>query len=633
MSINEANPVPRILVIDDNQAIHEDFAKILTCSKPKDDTLDELETALFGSGNKNFVAPNYALDFAAQGQEALAMVKQAEAEGNPYSLAFVDGRMPPGWDGIETIRRLWKESPELQMVLCTAYADYSWEEIQQELGETDSLVILKKPFDIAEVLQLTYALTRKWELNREIQGRLHKLAYFDSLTGLPNRTQFLSYLKKSLDIAKKKQKMAALLYIDLDDFKRINDTLGHSIGDKLLEIIAQRLAGSVRDSDLIGSGAENHQTARLGGDEFTVLLSDIESEAVAESVAKRISNDLSHPVDLGSHQVMISPSIGIALSPSDGDNADTLMKNADLAMYFAKRKGPENYRFYQESMNSDALKNLTIETQLRYGLEKEEFSLVYQPQFDLNTGEMSGFEALLRWQNPELGVVPPMEFIPIAEESGLIYPIGEWVMRTACRQTKEWHDQGIVLPRIGVNASPKEFSHPDFLNRVKSILEETDLKPTFLQIEITETLLMENYEQTSKTLEELHQMGVQVAIDDFGKGYSSLNRLQSLSIDSLKIDRSFVRGINTGFKEESVLNAIIVMATGLNLGVIAEGVETQSQYHFLKAKLCNEAQGYMLSMPLTTDEAENFLKNKKCFSIDSEATFSTGAVAPGIPNA
>jgi diguanylate cyclase (GGDEF)-like protein len=611
---------PRILVVDDNRSIHEDFRKILLGDDSEDRTLDDLEAALFGQSEKTFSAPAYRIDFASQGQEALALVELAQKKNDPYSLAFVDGRMPPGWDGIETISHLWKVSPELQAVLCTAYADYSWEEIQQTLGDTDSLVILKKPFDIAEVLQLTHALTRKWELNRQIRGRLHQLAYFDSLTGLPNRAQFLNSLNGTLETAKKESKKAALLYIDLDDFKRINDTLGHMIGDKLLKIIAHRLASCIRQSDLLGKGAKNHETARLGGDEFTVLLPEIESEEMAAMVAQRICSSLAQPVDLDHHQMMVTPSIGIAMFPDDGTDADTLMKNADMAMFFTKRKGPENYCFFQESMNAEASKRLTIETQLRHALQRQEFFLAYQPQIDLKTGKMSGFEALLRWKNQKLGIIPPMEFIPIAEDTGLIHDLGEWVMRTACKQAQKWREQGMYLPRIGINVSPREFIRSSFIPRVRSALVESQLEPQCLQIEITETLLMEHYEGATRTLKELSRMGVQAAIDDFGKGYSSLHRLQTLTIDCLKIDRCFVSGINMGFRERSVLNAIITMAHGMNLGVIAEGVETEIQYQFLKEKQCSEAQGYMLSMPMTTDEAENFLKNGSNFSLDSELT-------------
>jgi diguanylate cyclase (GGDEF)-like protein len=621
---------PRILVVDDNLSIHEDFRKILPNDNSEDRSLNDLESALFGQTEQTFSGPTYRIDFASQGHEALAMVKQSEKEDDPYSLAFVDGRMPPGWDGIETISRLWQVSPELQVVLCTAYADYSWEEIQRTLGDTDSLVILKKPFDIAEVLQLAHALTRKWELNRQIRGRLHQLAYFDSLTGLPNRAQFLGSLARTLETAKKEPRKVALLYIDLDDFKRINDTLGHMIGDKLLKIIAQRLANCVRQSDLLGEDAQNHETARLGGDEFTVLLPEIGSKEMAAKVAQRICHNLAQPVELDHHQMMVTPSIGIALFPDDGTDADTLMKNADMAMYFSKRKGPENYSFFQASMKAEALKRLTIETQLRHALQRKEFSLVYQPQIDLKTERTSGMEALLRWKNQELGQVPPIEFISIAEETGLIHALGDWVMRTACLQAKSWRDQGLDLPRIGINVSPKEFIHPHFLSRVTSALTDSGLEPKRLLIEITESLLMEHYGEVTKTLSALRKIGVQIAIDDFGKGYSSLHRLQTLDIDWLKIDRSFVSEINTGFREQSVLNAIISMANGMNLGVIAEGVETQNEYLFLKKKKCDEAQGYVLGLPMTIDEAEEHLKKPPGIAFDIEPNCSENNRSAGF---
>lgn len=306
------------------------------------------------------------------------------------------------------------------------------------------------------------------------------------------------------------------------------------------------------------------------------------------------------------------------------------MKNADMAMYFAKRNGPEHYRFFQQSMNAEALQRLTIENQLRYALQRNEFSLLYQPQFDVQTGQICGLEALLRWNNQELGQIPPIEFIPIAEDTGLIHELGEWVMGTACRQAQRWRDEGLDLPRIGINVSPREFIHPEFLCRVNTALADSGLEPQVLLIEITETLLMKHYIGATKTLEELSRIGVQVAIDDFGKGYSSLHRLQTLTIDCLKIDRCFVNGINMGFRERSVLKAIINMAKGMKLGVIAEGVETENQYQFLKEHQCGEVQGYMLSMPMTVDEVEDLLKNRHRRLLACESTVCMNSSPPCV---
>lgn len=611
MNADHKHPVFRILVIDDNQAIHEDFRKILMQNKNTNTALDDLESALFGSETQVATTLNFELDEASQGAEGLAMVEAAVAEGRPYALAFVDGRMPPGWDGIETISHLWQADPDLQTVLCTAYADYSWQEIRKILGETDSLLILKKPFDNIEVQQLAHTLTRKWELSQEIKGRLHRLAYYDSLTGLPNRALFMNQITEKVKQIKAEGTTAALFFIDLDNFKRINDTLGHSFGDDLLKIIARRLDGCIRESDLAGYLGEDCGVSRLGGDEFTVLLQTATCPTDVADIAQRVLNKLSRPIELGPHKVMITPSIGIAMIPEDGDTVEDILKNADLAMYYAKRNGSNSFHFFQQSMNSEALKRLIVETQLRQALQREEFSLVYQPQYELQTGALSGLEALLRWHNHELGQVPPLEFIPVAEESGLILPIGEWVLRTACIQAKLWLDAGISVPRISVNISPIEFMQRNFVDYVKQVLQETGLPAAVLQLEITESLLFKEPDNCTEKLHGLNEIGVEIAIDDFGTGYSNLSRLRDLPINCLKIDRSFVYAIDGGKRNQSILGAIIAMASGMELDLIAEGVETDIQLNFLKQESCNEAQGYLFSRPLTLDNTTNFLQELK----------------------
>jgi len=597
----------RILVIDDNSAIHDDFRKILANSAKPGDTLHDMRSALFGSSSQTTPAVAFEIDCASQGEEGLDKVRHAQSAGRPYGLAFVDSRMPPGWDGIETIGHLWQACPDLQVVLCTAYTDYSWQDIRRKLGESDNLLFLKKPFDNLEVLQLAHALTRKWELNREIQCRLHQLAFYDSLTGLPNRTLFIDRLTQTLAAACRYNRKVALLFIDLDNFKRINDTLGHSIGDDLLKAVAERLANCLRSSDTVARSRGSEMAARVGGDEFTVILPELSRVEDAGVVAQRIAEQLGHPLNLGSHQVIVTPSIGIAVYPEDGDNKEALIKNADMAMYYSKRIGPNMFKYYQESMNATALKRMTIENHLRHAIERDEFTLNYQPQFDLASGQVSGMEALMRWNNWELGNVPPIEFIPIAEENGMILGIGEWVMRTACRQCKVWQDQGFPLQRIAVNVSIKQFTHTNFLKMISEVLAKTDLNPRFLEIEITESLLAQDTQEISDILHNLKAMNINIAIDDFGTGYSSLNRLKEMPIDCLKIDRTFVSGIHGGMKDQSIICAIIAMAEGMNLKVIAEGVETKGQLEFLRGKKCQEAQGFLFSRPLSTQQAEAFL--------------------------
>ncbi len=603
----------RILVIDDNTAIHEDFLKILTKTTGAGDGIEDMEALLFGSEAQPVPSTDFEIDTASQGEAGLDLARKAKAENRPYSLAFVDGRMPPGWDGIETISHLWKESPDLQVVLCTAYADYSWQEIRKVLGESDSLLILKKPFDNVEVLQLAHALTRKWELNQEIHGRLNQLAYYDGLTGLPNRSLFMDRLTQALNQARRYGQQGALLFIDLDNFKRINDTLGHGIGDDLLKAMARRLVKSLRLSDTVARPTDAQMAARLGGDEFTVILPKLEHESDAGTIAKRIETNFAKPMTIGNHQFLVTSSIGIAIFPQDGDTVETLLKNADLAMYFAKNSGPSNFKYYQESMNAAALKRLTIEIQLRQAIERDEFTLHYQPQIDLVSKRMSGMEALLRWHNGELGDVSPGDFIPIAEESGLIIEIGEWVMRTACRQIGRWDEQRISIDRIAVNVSVKQFIHPGFLKMVGDILTETGLSPRRLEIEVTESLLVSDSKEVVRILKTLKGMNIRIAVDDFGTGYSSLSRLKEMPIDCLKIDRSFICGIDNGTSDQSIISAIIAMAEGLDLSVIAEGVQTTRQVNFLMDKRCIEAQGFFFSRPLSAAHTEDFFHKALSF--------------------
>ncbi|MGF1614003.1 MAG: EAL domain-containing protein [Gammaproteobacteria bacterium] len=442
---------------------------------------------------------------------------------------------------------------------------------------------------------------------RLAEQRIRTLAYFDPVTGLPNREHFKERLSQAIELAKRHQRKLATLFLDLDNFKRINDTLGHSIGDQLLQAVGGRLLGSVRSAEEAGRADMADHVARLGGDEFTVLLGEVQGHEEPARIAQRLLEILSMPLMLGGHEVFITPSIGIALFPEDGEDTETLVKNADTAMYHAKRAGRNLYQFFNESMNVVALHRLKMENQLRKALERNELYLVYQPQMDLFNAQVDGVEALIRWRNPELGQVSPAEFIPLAEETGFIIPIGEWVLRTACAQAKRWRDEGVPLVRIGVNISAVQFVQPGFTRLVADIVQASGLEPHRLELEITESVLAKDLDLALANLKALKAIGLQLAIDDFGTGYSSLSYLKRFPIDRLKIDQSFVRNINSDPDDAAIASSVIAMARSMELSVIAEGVETGAQLRFLETKQCDEIQGYYLSPPLSAEEVVSLL--------------------------
>lgn len=446
---------------------------------------------------------------------------------------------------------------------------------------------------------------------QKFEDKIRELAYFDSLTGLPNRESFMMHVEQSIKSASRHKHELAALFMDLDNFKRINDTLGHTIGDLMLKAIAERLTDCLRSTDILGHETENVSTnmvSRFGGDEFTLLLTEIHSSDDAAIVSQRIMESLTRPLNLAGHEVVITPTIGIAVFPEDGNNSEVLFRNADTAMYAAKRNGKNQFQFYNKAMNVNARERLTMESQLRNALEHEELALHYQPQMELDKGHVIGVEALLRWQNSKLGNVPPDTFIPIAEDSGLIIPIGEWVLRTACVQLKAWQDTGVPILRVAVNISVRQFMHPGFLELVKQVLGETGLKPESLELEITESLLMQDVETAITLLRELKALGIQLAIDDFGTGYSSLSYLKRYPIDRLKVDKAFVQDITTNLQDAAITKAVIAMANNMDLRVIAEGVETEDQLNYLTDKHCHEVQGYYLSKPIPAHEICQFIE-------------------------
>ncbi len=446
---------------------------------------------------------------------------------------------------------------------------------------------------------------------KKTESQIRFLAFYDGLTLLPNRLLFVERFNLALSAARRQKGKLALLFLDLDRFKRINDTLGHSVGDRLLQGVGERLRRCVRSSDTITRGDNNRaddSVARLGGDEFIISLMDVAHGEDAAKVAARILESLAEPFKLDPHEVFVNASIGISLFPDDGRDLDTLLKNADSAMYHAKESGRGTYQFYSKSMNVAAVRRLSLETRLRKALERNELLLHYQPQIDIESGAVIGAEALIRWQQPEIGLVSPAEFIPLAEETGMIVPIGEWVLRTACAQLKAWHDAGHTSLRMAMNISGSQFRRQQLLPVLQQILAGTGLDPRALELEITESIVMRGADETINTLKEIRAMGPRIAIDDFGTGYSSLGYLKQFPIDVLKIDQSFVRGLATDPADAAITGAIITVARGLNLSVIAEGVETEEQRRLLQAGGCRLMQGFLFGRPVPAGEWGRWLE-------------------------
>jgi diguanylate cyclase (GGDEF)-like protein/PAS domain S-box-containing protein len=439
---------------------------------------------------------------------------------------------------------------------------------------------------------------------KQSEREIHRLAYFDSLTGLPNRVLFKDRVTQALSHARRYGTTLATLFLDLDRFKVINDTLGHNIGDLLLKSVADRLAESVRHSDSVCRSVgkeENHSLARLGGDEFTVLLTNLRDVQDAGKVARRIVESLAQSFSIEGREIFVTASVGIAIFPVDGDSVDALLKNADSAMYHAKEQGRNNFQFYSNTLNAVANERLILEGELRHAVEREEFVVHYQPQIDLRTNGIIGAEALVRWQHPQRGLLPPAVFLAAAMDTGLIRAIDEWVLRTACRQNLSWQERGKMPVRVSVNVSNSLFHGNTLLSVVEEALSETGLAPACLELELTESIAMRNVDASIVMLTTLKAMGVQLSIDDFGTGYSSLSYLQRLPIDVVKIDQSFIEEILTQGGPVPIVRAIIAMAHSLKLLVLAEGVEQEAQRTLLLEQGCDQAQGYFFGRPMPAD--------------------------------
>jgi len=515
-------------------------------------------------------------------------------QGNDFDIVITDLNLPDT-DNLNIITYIQEINAEIPIVVLSGQSDEKLALQIVQMGAQDYLI--KGQGDghlISRVID--YSIERK----KDVQ-ELSQLANYDSLTGLANRLLFRERLDRALIRADRSKALVALLVIDLDRFKNVNDSLGHDAGDQLLVKVASRLEQCTREGDTI---------ARLGGDEFTIVMEDIKSIDDAVKIADKVLYFMKKEFEINSHEIFVTPSIGITIYPIDDTNASHLFINADSAMYDAKESGRNCYRFYTADMNSHLIVQMNLEAKLRRAIEKQEFILYYQPKFNVQSRESIGAEALIRWNEPEEGMISPAVFIPLAEETGLIGPITDWVMKEACKQNSIWQQQGYKPIRMAVNLSPKQFNQEDIAKRIFNQIICADLAPKYVELEITEGALVEDVEKSNQMLNELKSWGIHISIDDFGTGYSSLSYLKKFSLDTLKIDQSFVRDLLKDPDDAAIVSAIIAMAKSLRFNVIAEGVETEEQFNYLAAHGCNEIQGYFMGRPVPAEEFTQFLTKK-----------------------
>lgn len=612
----------RVLVIDDEKSVRESYLSILHPSSSSDVLLDEMDAALFGkpTSSKPSSSVCFEVDLASQGQEGHAMLKAAVAEGRPYRMAFVDMRMPPGWDGAETVEQLWKADPHLEIVICTAYSGQPWAQIAERLGQTHRLLLLRKPFDTSEVWQLARSLCEKRLVEDDARASRLSLELansklkcetlarqsvesqlrYDTLTSLPNRLLLFDRLERCIERANRHDDFEfAVFFLDLDNFKGVNDTLGHAMGDYLLVEVGNRLRASLRSVDT-ASRPDGDTPARLGGDEFVLLLEDVGSAEDVMVVAERILRKMAEPFEIAGHEINITVSLGCVLGSAEHLVPDDTLRDADAALYQAKSGGKGQVRLFDDSIRETILARQRMSHDLRYAVKRNQLQVLYQPIVSLETGVVEGFEALLRWKHPELGMISPTFFIPIAEETGAIHEIGQWVLLESCRQLLVWRERFPEQSEltISVNVSGRQLNDPGFVDSLAALLKEVGLEGRFLNIEITESVFIENVETVCGQLMRIRELGIKLHLDDFGTGYSSLSSFHQLPIDTIKIDRSFVMHMGTDGHVANIVQAIQLMASNRNLRVIAEGIEKIEQLTQLQALGCVSGQGYYMSRPV-----------------------------------
>ncbi|QOV91247.1 putative bifunctional diguanylate cyclase/phosphodiesterase [Humisphaera borealis] len=639
----------RILLIDDNPQIHEDYRRCLADPVVASE-LDAMESELFGTAAKpSEQRPAFELQSAMQGEEALKLVEASLQRQSPFAVAFVDMRMPPGWDGLQTIEAIWAVDPRIQIVICTAYSDYSWDEITARLGRTDRLLILRKPFDRVEVCQLAAALTEKWsltaianrrreeleELVRERTSQLEQAlrqdrlrldlleavieqrtaelrhaATHDKLTGLSNRSMLSDRLAHAIVRSHAdRQRRWALLFLDLDDFKLVNDTLGHKAGDSVLVGVSQRLMAALRSGDVVVRASES-MAVRLGGDEFVVLLENIRGVEDAEVVARRLLATLNLPHNVLERPVTCSASIGITTSEQLYEQVEDAVRDADIAMYRAKTE-KNRYVVFDSTMHDQVVERVAMETELRQAIDRNQIALHYQPIVRLNDGELVGFEALMRWTHPTRGSIPPSRFIPVAEQCGVIRNLGLWSLDQAVRQVADWRHRFSSTPMtISVNLSPRQLADPTLVGEIRQIVGKSTAIASSLILEVTEGFLADDSTRAEDLLRSLTELGFHCYIDDFGTGYSSLSRLPKLPISGVKVDQCFVQRASQERKYAAVVNAVVNLSRNMDAVVVAEGLQTLEHVALLQALDCDQGQGFYFAPALPVDMAEQFIKDR-----------------------
>lgn len=603
----------RILVIDDNAAIHDDFRKVLgTPVVDGNSGVADLEAALFDECEAAATGPTYEIDTALQGREGLDKVRQARADGRPYAMVFVDMRMPPGWDGVQTLREIWRIEPTLQAAVCTAYSDYSPEQITRELSRAGKMLIVRKPFEAAEIRQLTEMLCRKWELEQQVLARaaeLEQAVLHDSLTGLPNRKMLADRLEWALALKRRRPEFQfAVMLLNCDNFKSVNDTHGHQAGDELLQQVAARVRRTLRHSDIVLQ-PEDSMTARVGGDEFAVLLLNIRNEADARQVAERLLDATAAHYGIAGRTIRCATSIGIATGSVPYANAGEILRDADAAMHESKRLGGSQYVLFDQNKHDEFVTRIGIEHELRDAVANGHVVPFYQPILRAADRKLVGFEALARWHHPTRGLLMPGQFIPLAEQSGVIIDLGAKIFEDACDQLAKWDKQfpaGLPLT-MGINLSRKQLVDPNLASKFKAILDRTGVAPNRVHVEVTESTVMEDAAKSIATLNQLRAMNLKLQMDDFGSGYSSLSCLYQLPLNGLKVDRSFVSDLSPEGGAHPVLNAIQALASGMKLPVVAEGVETEAQYQKVRDIGYTYVQGYLFGKPLEASAATTLI--------------------------